>query len=121
MQGGATRLDLALHPAALGDVAIRIVRGADGATAVHIDVARPEALAALHRDAPQLQAALDRAGLPAAARSVTLALAPNLPATPQGFATGDPPRERTRPRGDPRPRPRARASTADFPVVNITA
>ncbi|HET9018037.1 MAG TPA: flagellar hook-length control protein FliK, partial [Acetobacteraceae bacterium] len=120
VRAGEMRLDLALHPETLGRVTIRIERSGDGSTAVHIAVERPEALAALHREAPQLQAALDRAGLAAGQRSVTVALAPPASGASQNFAAGDQPRERNRPRQAPRPRPRA-AATGAFPAVNITA
>lgn len=127
---GQTRLDLTLNPQALGHVAIRIDRAANGSAAVQILVERPETLAALHRDAPQLQAALDRAGLPATGCRVTLALAPEASraapapgsapdagAFTRGFGTGGEPHEQKRPR-TPR---RSRARAAAFPAVNITA
>ena len=86
---GRTQLDLSLQPAELGHVAIRIARGADGAASVTIHVERPETLTLLHRDAPQLQAALDRAGVASDGRSVTVTLAPR-EATAPDTATNTP-------------------------------
>jgi hypothetical protein len=73
---GHARLELSLHPDELGRVEVRIERSPDGHAAVSIRVERPETLAALQREAPELHAALDRAGLPAAARSLAFDLAP---------------------------------------------
>lgn len=127
---GQSRLDLALHPEALGRVTIRIERIANGTATVHVQVERPETLAALRQDTPQLQAALDRAGLPGAGRSVTFALgpaeAPHTAAPPQSapseageraFTADSRPRDQSRRRAPRHPRPRGAA----FPAVNITA
>lgn len=74
MNHGNARLDLTLTPPDLGRVDIRVERGDDGRAAVSLRVERPETLATLQRDAPQLHAALDRAGVNVE-RSVSLALA----------------------------------------------
>ncbi len=131
---GRTQLDLSLQPAELGHVAIRIARGADGAASVTIHVERPETLTLLHRDAPQLQAALDRAGVASDGRSVTVALAPreaaapdtatNTPATatPSDAALAFGGQGRTpdgQPRGRPA-RPRGDARDARTTVLAVT-
>lgn len=69
---GAQRLTMKLEPPELGQVHIRIDRPVDAAPArVEITVERPETLQLLLRDQPQLQRALDQAGVPAEGRSVT--------------------------------------------------
>ncbi len=81
----ATRLDVTLQPDALGRVRIRIDHAADGTAAVRIEAEHPQTLAALHRDQPALQAALDRAGMPGA-RSLSFALATPAADSGSGFA-----------------------------------
>jgi hypothetical protein len=73
---GHARLEMKLHPEELGRVAVRIERSGAGQATVRVEAERPETLAALHRDLPALNAALDRAGLSGDSRVVTLALAP---------------------------------------------
>ncbi len=69
---GAQRLTMKLEPPELGQVHIRIDRPIDATPArVEITVERPETLQLLLRDQPQLQRALDQAGVPAEGRSVT--------------------------------------------------
>jgi hypothetical protein len=66
---------------------------------VALSVERPETLALLRRDAPALQSALDRAGVPVAPQHVTMTLAtPEAPTLGTG-AQGDPraPPQRTEP------------------------
>jgi hypothetical protein len=70
--GGGQRMTLRLEPAELGLVQIRIDRPQDAPAQVDISVQRPETLTLLLRDQPQLQRALDQAGVPADGRSVTL-------------------------------------------------
>jgi hypothetical protein len=62
---GSSRLTLRLDPAELGHVEIRIERPHDAPARVEITADRPETLALLQRDQPQLQRALDQAGVPA--------------------------------------------------------
>jgi hypothetical protein len=62
---GSSRLTLRLDPAELGHVQIRIDRPQDAPARVEITADRPETLALLQRDQPQLQRALDQAGVPA--------------------------------------------------------
>ena len=61
---GSSRLTLRLDPAELGHVQIRIDRPQDAPARVEITAERPETLALLQRDQPQLQRALDQAGVP---------------------------------------------------------
>ena len=68
---GAQRLTLRLDPPELGQVQIRIERPQDAPARVEITVERQETLTLLLRDQPQLQRALDQAGIPADGRSVT--------------------------------------------------
>jgi hypothetical protein len=121
---GRTQLDLSLHPAELGHVAIRIARAADGAASVTIHVERPATLALLHRETPQLQAALDRAGVASEGRSVALSLIAREPAMLSGQAGAGAPspdaaswafgEQGRAPDGQPRGRPaRPRANAAD--------
>jgi hypothetical protein len=68
---GAQRLTLRLDPPELGQVQIRIDRPQDAPARVEITVQKPETLTLLLRDQPQLQRALDQAGVPPDGRSVT--------------------------------------------------
>ena len=78
-------MTLRLEPAELGQVQIRIDRPQDAPAQVDISVQRPETLTLLLRDQPQLQRALDQAGVPADGRSLTLHMAPpDSAATPSG-------------------------------------
>jgi len=73
---GSHQIEIALHPATLGKVQVRLVRAEGAATRVEVTVARPEALAALRHDMPGLHRALDAAGIPPAHRDVSIQLAP---------------------------------------------
>jgi hypothetical protein len=72
---GAQRLTLRLDPPELGHVQIRIDRPLEAPARVEITVERPETLTLLLRDQPQLQRALDQAGVPSDGRSVTIHVA----------------------------------------------
>jgi flagellar hook-length control protein FliK len=72
---GAQRMTLRLEPPDLGHVEIRIDRTADAPAHVNITVERPETLILMLRDQPQLQRALDQAGVPPDGRSVTFHIA----------------------------------------------
>jgi flagellar hook-length control protein FliK len=96
-QDGAQRLTLRLDPAGLGHVQIRIDRTLDAAARVDITVEKPETLLLLLRDQPQLQRALDQAGIPPDGRSVTFHIAtpeagPRYDGgqAPSGIGTGSP-------------------------------
>lgn len=85
---GAQRLTVQLQPPELGPVTVQVDRHGDAPVRVEITVQRPETLALLVRDQPQLQQALTQAGLPGDGRSVTLHLAPPPPAaTAHGSAS----------------------------------
>jgi hypothetical protein len=88
---GAQRLTLRLEPPDLGHVEIRIDRPISAPAHVDITVERPETLTLLLRDQPQLQRALDQAGVPADGRSVTFHVATVEPAARSdgaGFGPG---------------------------------
>jgi flagellar hook-length control protein FliK len=109
---GTQRLTLRLDPPELGRVEIRVDRPPEAPARVEITVERPETLTLLLRDQPQLQHALDQAGLPPDGRSVTIHVAAAEPgAQPDGRhtpgqgtgspGTGDPSRGAFRQGGDP--------------------
>jgi hypothetical protein len=68
-------MTLRLDPPDLGHVQIRIDRPLEAPARVEITVERPETLTLLVRDQPQLQRALDQAGIPPDGRSVTIHIA----------------------------------------------
>lgn len=72
---GSQRLTVRLDPPDLGQVQVRIDRPAEAPARVEITVEKPETLTLLLRDQPQLQRALDQAGVPAEGRSVTFHVA----------------------------------------------
>jgi hypothetical protein len=61
-----------LEPPDLGRLEIRIDRSPDAPARVDITVERPETLTLLLRDQPQLQRALDQAGVPPDGRTVAI-------------------------------------------------
>ena len=69
-----------LDPPELGRVQVRIDRPTDAPARVEITVEKAETLTLLLRDQPQLQRALDQAGVPAEGRSVTFHIASPEPA-----------------------------------------
>jgi len=69
---GAQSMTLRLAPPELGQVEIRIDRPQDAPARVDIAVERPETMTLLLRDQPELQRALDQAGVPTDGRSLTL-------------------------------------------------
>jgi flagellar hook-length control protein FliK len=74
-EDGAQRLTVRLNPPELGQVQVRIDRSPEAPARVEIVVEKPETLTLLLRDQPQLQHALDQAGVPAEGRSVTFHIA----------------------------------------------
>lgn len=62
-QGGASRFEIRLDPAELGRIDVRIEISKNGQVTSHLTVEKPETLAMLRLDSPQLQRALDDAGL----------------------------------------------------------
>jgi flagellar hook-length control protein FliK len=77
---GAQRITMRLEPPELGRVEIRIERPTDAPARVEITVQRTETLTLLLRDQPQLQRALDQAGVPPEGRTVTFHVAAPEPA-----------------------------------------
>ena len=75
-----------LDPPELGHVQVRIDRPSAAPARVEITVEKPETLALLLRDQPQLQRALDQAGVPAEGRSLTLHVA-----SPEPVPRNEPP------------------------------
>jgi flagellar hook-length control protein FliK len=75
-QGGNRQLTVRLDPPELGHVRIAITQPHEGGAAVTLTVERPETLLMVLRDEPALHRALDRAGVPADARTVSFELAP---------------------------------------------
>ena len=74
--GGDRQLTVRLDPPQLGRVQVAIAQARGGAAAVTLTVERPETLLLALRDEPALHRALDRAGVPTEARTVTVQLAP---------------------------------------------
>ena len=61
--GGKSRFDIRLDPAELGRIDVRLDVDKNGQVTTHLTVEKPETLALLRQDAPQLQRALEDAGL----------------------------------------------------------
>jgi flagellar hook-length control protein FliK len=62
-RSGKTRFDIRLDPADLGRIDVRIDVDRSGQVTSHLTVEKPETLSLLRQDAPQLQQALNDAGL----------------------------------------------------------
>jgi flagellar hook-length control protein FliK len=62
-QSGKSRFEIRLDPAELGRIDVRIDVDSNGQVTSHLTVEKPETLSMLQQDAPQLQRALDDAGL----------------------------------------------------------
>ena len=60
---GKSRFEIRLDPADLGRIDVRIDVDRNGQVTSHLTVEKPETLSMLRQDAPQLQQALDDAGL----------------------------------------------------------
>jgi len=63
VQGGKSRFEVRLDPAELGRIDVRIDVDRNGQVTSHLTVEKPETLSMLRQDAPQLQQALNDAGL----------------------------------------------------------
>jgi flagellar hook-length control protein FliK len=61
-QSGRSRFEIRLDPAELGRIDVRVDVDRHGQLTSHLTVEKPETLAMLRQDAPQLQRALDNAG-----------------------------------------------------------
>jgi flagellar hook-length control protein FliK len=62
-RGGNTHFEVRLDPAELGRIDVRIDVDRSGQVTSHLTVEKPETLSMLRQDAPQLQQALNDAGL----------------------------------------------------------
>ena len=62
-KSGKSRFEIRLDPADLGRIDVRIDIDRNGQVTSHLTVEKPETLSMLRQDAPQLQRALDDAGL----------------------------------------------------------
>lgn len=71
---GTNRFDIRLAPEELGRIDISLDIAKDGAVTARLVVERPETLAALQREAPQLERALEQAGLKTHEASLDLSL-----------------------------------------------
>jgi flagellar hook-length control protein FliK len=87
---GAQTTIVHLQPVELGHVQITLVRAADGPVSVALVAERPETLLLLLRDQAHLNQALDQAGVPAEARTISFDLAPSAALSP-GNAPGEQP------------------------------
>jgi flagellar hook-length control protein FliK len=63
VQSGKTQFEVRLDPADLGRIDVRIQIDSNGQVTSHLTVEKPETLTLLQQDAPQLQQALNDAGL----------------------------------------------------------
>jgi flagellar hook-length control protein FliK len=84
---GAASVTVRLNPVELGHVEIRIDHTSEGSAHVAIMVERPETLRLLLRDQPNLQRALDQAGVPSEGRSLSFQATPPEPALARAFTT----------------------------------
>jgi hypothetical protein len=84
---GGQRLTVRLDPPELGRVQIKIDRPPEAPARVEITVEKQETLTLLLRDQPQLQRALDQAGVPAEGRNVTFHIVAPEPSPHSGPGT----------------------------------
>ncbi len=63
VKSGKSSFEIRLDPAELGRIDVRIDIDSNGQVTSHLTVEKPETLSMLRQDAPQLQRALDDAGL----------------------------------------------------------
>jgi flagellar hook-length control protein FliK len=63
VKSGKSRFEIRLDPAELGRIDVRIAVDRNGQVTSHLTVEKPETLSLLRQDAPQLQQALNDAGL----------------------------------------------------------
>jgi flagellar hook-length control protein FliK len=74
VQSGKTRFELRLDPADLGRIDVRIDIDRSGQVTSHLTVEKPETLSMLRQDAPQLQQALNDAGLKSGSNGLQFSL-----------------------------------------------
>ena len=85
---GTQHMTLQLQPEALGHLQITIDRTANAATQIRIEVERPETLAMLRHDSPQLQRALDQTSLQRDPINLTFHATASVTAAPAAQDTG---------------------------------
>ena len=73
-RSGKTRFDISLDPIDLGRIDVRINVDRNGQVTSHLTVEKPETLQMLRQDAPQLQRALDDAGLKTGSNGLSFSL-----------------------------------------------
>ena len=73
-RAGKTRFDISLDPVDLGRIDVRINVDRNGQVTSHLTVEKPETLSLLRQDAPQLQRALDDAGLKTGSNGLSFSL-----------------------------------------------
>ena len=73
-RAGKTRFDISLDPVDLGRIDVRINVDRNGQVTSHLTVEKPETLSLLQQDAPQLQRALDDAGLKTGSNGLSFSL-----------------------------------------------
>ncbi len=73
-RAGKTRFDISLDPVDLGRIDVRINVDRNGQVTSHLTVEKPETLSMLRQDAPQLQRALDDAGLKTGSNGLSFSL-----------------------------------------------
>lgn len=73
-RAGKTRFDISLDPVDLGRIDVRIHVDRNGQVTSHLTVEKPETLQLLRQDAPQLQRALDDAGLKTGSNGLSFSL-----------------------------------------------
>jgi flagellar hook-length control protein FliK len=74
--GGQGQVTIHLNPGELGTVEVKIARAPDGTATVTVQVEKAETLQTMQLDIAHLHQALDRAGVPAEQREVTMHLVP---------------------------------------------
>lgn len=73
-RAGKTRFDISLDPVDLGRIDVRVNVDRNGQVTSHLTVEKPETLAMLKQDAPQLQRALDDAGFKTGSNGLSFSL-----------------------------------------------
>jgi hypothetical protein len=87
-RSGKSRFEIRLDPADLGRIDVRIDIDRSGRVTSHLTVEKPETLSMLRQDAPQLQRALDDAGLKTGNGSLQFSLRDQSSSGQDGNETG---------------------------------
>jgi hypothetical protein len=87
--GAQGQVTIHLQPGDLGAVQVKIERAPDGTATVTVQVEKSDTLQTLQQDISHLHQALDRAGVPAEQRQVTLHLAPAASTADTGASSGN--------------------------------